>query len=65
MHKQTTPCPTIVKLFFYIYIKTNLDFYLQDDTGTQAIVYTRWHVHALPQTYKTNALDSVMIVNQR
>lgn len=42
MHKETTPCPTIVKLFFfYIYIKTNLDFYLQDDTGTQAIVYIK------------------------
>jgi hypothetical protein len=28
-------------------------------------VCTRWHACALPRAYKTNALDSVIIVNQR
>jgi succinate dehydrogenase/fumarate reductase-like Fe-S protein len=27
--------------------------------------YTRWHARALPRTYKTNVLDSVIIMNQR
>ena len=36
---------------------------LQESTLT--ITKTRWHARALPRAYKTNALDSVIIVNQR
>jgi hypothetical protein len=36
---------------------------LQESTLT--ITKTRWHACALPRAYKTNALDSVIIVNQR
>ena len=31
----------------------------------QEYIYTRWHARALLRAYKTNALDNVIIVNQR